>query len=108
MKISGFKSHDYHIFLQQFLPLAAKHTLPKEVTTVLADLSYIFRQLCGKVLDRIELDNLQEKVVMTLCHMEMIFPPSFFTSQVHLIVHLIHEAKMGGPVHYRWMYPIER
>ena len=108
MKISGNKSHDYHVFLQQFLPLAAKHTLPKEVTTVLADLSYIFRQLCGKVLDRIELDNLQEKVVMTLCHMEMIFPPSFFTSQVHLIVHLIHEAKMGGPVHYRWMYPIER
>ena len=41
MKSSDFKSHDYHVFLQQFLPLAAKHTLPIEVTTVLADLSYI-------------------------------------------------------------------
>ncbi|XP_020968062.1 uncharacterized protein LOC110267222 [Arachis ipaensis] len=27
---------------------------------------------------------------------------------VHLMVHLVEEAKLGGPVHYRWMYPIER
>ncbi|KAK7262930.1 hypothetical protein RJT34_30511 [Clitoria ternatea] len=27
---------------------------------------------------------------------------------VHLVVHLVEEAKLGGPVHYRWMYPIER
>ena len=107
-KISGLKSHDYHVLLQQFLPLAVKHTLPEDVSTVLADLSFILKHICAKVLDREELDELQNKVVMTLCHMEMIFPPSFFTSQVHLIVHLIHEAKMGGPVHYRWMYPIER
>ena len=107
-KISGLKSHDYHVLLQQFLPLAVKHALPEDVSIVLADLSYTFRQLCAKVLDREELDRLQEKIVMTLCHLEMIFPPSFFTSQVHLIVHLVHEAKMGGPVHYRWMYPIER
>ena len=75
---------------------------------VLADLSFILRQLCSRVLDRQELDELQAKAVLMLCHMEMIFPPSFFTSQVHLIVHLVEEAKMGGPVHYRWMYPIER
>ena len=24
------------------------------------------------------------------------------------MVHLADEAKMAGPVHYRWMYPIER
>jgi hypothetical protein len=27
---------------------------------------------------------------------------------VHLIMHLVREYKLGGPVHYRWMYPIER
>ncbi|BAT75953.1 hypothetical protein VIGAN_01389200 [Vigna angularis var. angularis] len=27
---------------------------------------------------------------------------------VHLIVHLVEDAKRGGPVQYRWMYPIER
>ena len=104
-KISGLKSHDYHVLLQQFLPLAVKHTLPEDVCMVLADLSFILRQLCSRVLDRQELDELQAKVVLMLCHMEMIFPPSFFTSQVHLIVHLVEEAKMGGPVHYRWIIP---
>ncbi|CAK8562009.1 unnamed protein product [Lathyrus sativus] len=27
---------------------------------------------------------------------------------VHLVVHLVEEVKLGGPVHYRWMYPVER
>ncbi|KAL3806498.1 hypothetical protein ACJIZ3_000585 [Penstemon smallii] len=27
---------------------------------------------------------------------------------VHLTIHLATEAKIGGPVHYRWMYPVER
>lgn len=91
-----------------FLPIAVKHTLPVEVSTVLVDLSFMLRQLCAKVLYRLELDELKTKVVMNLCHMEMIFPPPFFTSQVHLIAHLFHETKMVMPVHYHWMYLIER
>ncbi|WVZ53293.1 hypothetical protein U9M48_004259, partial [Paspalum notatum var. saurae] len=27
---------------------------------------------------------------------------------IHLIVHLVEEVKLGGPIHYRWMYPMER
>jgi len=27
---------------------------------------------------------------------------------VHLLIHLATECKLGGPVHYRWMYPFER
>ncbi|XP_059289006.1 uncharacterized protein LOC132042500 isoform X2 [Lycium ferocissimum] len=27
---------------------------------------------------------------------------------VHLPIHLVREAKLGGPVQYRWMYPFER
>ncbi|XP_020080552.1 uncharacterized protein LOC109704196 isoform X2 [Ananas comosus] len=38
----------------------------------------------------------------------MIFPPRFFTVMVHLVIHLASEARIAGPVHYRWMYPIER
>lgn len=26
----------------------------------------------------------------------------------HLPIHLVDEALIAGPVHYRWMYPIER
>ncbi|XP_066381574.1 uncharacterized protein [Miscanthus floridulus] len=27
---------------------------------------------------------------------------------LHLMVHLVEEVRLGGPVHYRWMYPMER
>ncbi|KAJ0972399.1 hypothetical protein J5N97_020358 [Dioscorea zingiberensis] len=27
---------------------------------------------------------------------------------VHLTIHLVWEAKLAGPVQFRWMYPIER
>ncbi|XP_057723816.1 uncharacterized protein LOC130939747 [Arachis stenosperma] len=35
---------------------------------------------------------------------------SFFRKlfMIHLVVYLVEEVKLGGPVHYRWMYPIER
>ena len=40
--------------------------------------------------------------------LEKIFPPGFFLSMQHLIVHLPYEARMGGPMQNRWCYPIER
>ncbi|XP_027912627.1 uncharacterized protein LOC114172228 [Vigna unguiculata] len=66
------------------------------------------KHLCNKVLKVDELNQLQNRVVPTLCHMEMLFPPAYFTVMVHLIVHLVEDAKIEGPVQYRWMYPIER
>ena len=107
-KLSGLKSHDSHILMEQLLPIALRNTLPKQVSMVLIDLCSFFRELCGKVLNSVDLDKLQQRIVLTLCHMEILFPPSFFTIMVHLIVHLVEEAKLEGPVHYRWMYPIER
>ncbi|XP_044447176.1 uncharacterized protein, partial [Triticum aestivum] len=107
--ISGLKSHDCHVILEDILPLALRSCYPhKEVMTVVIGLSNFFKKLCSKVLDVSELDKLQESIVMTLCNMERIFLPSFFTIMVHLMVHLVEEVKLGGPVHYRWMYPLER
>lgn len=108
-KLSGMlKSHDFHILLEQLLPLAMRSTLPDEVTTILMEFCSFFRKLSGKVLKVEDLDKWQDQIILTLCHMEMLFPPSFFTVSVHLVVHLVEEIKLGGPVHYRWMYPIER
>ena len=102
------KSHDSHILLEQLLPIALRNVLPNQITAVLVELCSFFRHICGKVLNVGDLEKLQARIVLTLCHMEMLFPPSFFTVMVHLIVHLVDEIKRGGPVHYRWMYPIER
>lgn len=38
----------------------------------------------------------------------MIFPPSFFDVMVHLPIHIAEEARLGGPVFYRWIYLVER
>jgi hypothetical protein len=43
-----------------------------------------------------------------LCKLEKIFPPRFFNPMEHLLIHIPYEAKVGGPVQYRWMYHIER
>ncbi|KAL4579441.1 hypothetical protein LXL04_015589 [Taraxacum kok-saghyz] len=67
-----------------------------------------FRSICYKDLTEVDLQYLESKVSITLCKLEKIFPPSFFTVMVHLVIHLVREVKLGGPVTYRWMYFIER
>ncbi|WMV10036.1 hypothetical protein MTR67_003421 [Solanum verrucosum] len=51
---------------------------------------------------------LRAQIPITLCKLEKVFPPSFFDVMVHLPIHLATEAKIAGPIHYRWMYPVER
>lgn len=107
-KIFGLKSYDCHVLMQELLPIALRGSLPDKVTSVLINLCNFFRQICSKVLNVDSLTLLEYQAVETLCQLETIFPPSFFTIMVHLIIHLAHEAKVAGPVQYRWMYPIER
>ena len=107
-KISGMKSHDNHILMQQLFPIAIRGSLPPEVSRHLIDLSCFFREICSKVLNVEELGALKKRIAVTLCELERIFPPSFFTVMVHLVMYLASETKVAGPVHYRWMYPIER
>lgn len=107
-KIIGLKSHDNHILMQQLLPLALRSVLPKNVSCALMELSGFFRDLCSKSLKGKELQILESRIVITLCSLERIFPPAFFDIMVHLPIHLAYEARIAGPVQYRWMYPIER
>ncbi|CAN1180949.1 hypothetical protein LINPERHAP2_LOCUS35056 [Linum perenne] len=107
-KISALKSHDSHILMQQILPVAIRRLLPKQVGKPIIQLCSFFKELCSKA-GRVEsLNKLESQIALTLCHLERIFPPSFFDIMVHLTIHLVSEAKLGGPVQGRWMYPIER
>ncbi|XP_075665539.1 uncharacterized protein LOC142635228 [Castanea sativa] len=107
-KISGLKSHDNHILMQQLFPIALRGSLPSHVTRPLIKLACFFREICSKILSVSDIATVEADIVVTLCELEKIFPPSFFTVMVHLVMHLVAEAKIGGPMHYRWMYPIER
>lgn len=107
-KIFGLKSYDCHVLMQQFLPVALRGSLPDKVSSVIIDLCNFFKQICSKVLNMDVLAQLESQIAITLCQLETIFPPSFFTIMIHLVIHLAYEAKVAGPVQYRWMYPIQR
>ena len=82
--------------------------LPKDVVIPLIQLSNFFNKICSKELEVSELEKLCNSIGETLCRLEMIFPPAFFDIMMHLPAHIAWEAKVGGPVSYRWMYPVER
>lgn len=107
-KISGLKSHDCHVLLQRILPIGMRGYLNKELLTTLFELGNFFQQLCSKTLKKTDLDKLEDQIILILCKLEKFFPPAFFDVMVHLAIHLPREAILGGPVQYRWMYPIER
>ena len=108
LKLSGLKSHDYHALMQQLLPVAIRSVLPKHVRYAITRLCFFFNALCSKVVDVSRLNDLQQEIVVILCLLEKYFPPSFFDIMIHLIVHLVREVRLCGPVYMRWMYPFER
>jgi hypothetical protein len=106
-KVHGMKSHDCHVFMECLLPFAFS-SLPDLVWKPLTELSQFFKGLCSNNLKHDELIKLDENIPIIICKLERIFPPGFFNSMEHLPIHLPYEAKLGGPVQYRWMYPFER
>ena len=54
------------------------------------------------------MERLERNIPIIICKLERIFPPGFFDSMEHLPIHLPYEAKIAGPVQYRWMYHFER
>ncbi|KAK3219241.1 hypothetical protein Dsin_013211 [Dipteronia sinensis] len=69
-KISDMKTHDCHVFLERLLPLIVRDFLPRHVVDALTELSNFFTELCAKVLNKDDLDRLQDQIALTLCKLE--------------------------------------
>jgi len=108
LKLKGLKSHDCHILMEHLLPIGIRSILPKKVRWTITKLCYFFRAICSKVIDTGKLQALEREIIVTLCELEMFFPPSFFDIMVHLTIHLVKETQYCGPAYMRWMYPMER
>jgi hypothetical protein len=52
--------------------------------------------------------KLQEDVVQSIVSLDMIFPPSFFNIMMCLLVHLVKEINILGPIFLHNMFPFER
>lgn len=108
VKLGGLKTHDYHVLMQELIPIAIRRVLPKNVRMVVIRLCNFYRDICAKRLLKKDVKEMKARAVTILCDLEKIFPPSFFTVMMHLTVHLAGEVALGGPVFCRWMYPTER
>ncbi|GLT90346.1 hypothetical protein SLE2022_082840 [Rubroshorea leprosula] len=108
LRLVGLKSHDCHIFMQRLIPIAFLGLLPDSIWGPLTEVSNFFRALCSPNVNIKDMAVWEMKIVEIICKLERIFPPSFFDCMEHLAIHLPFEARIGGPVQFRWMYPFER
>ncbi|KAI5350320.1 hypothetical protein L3X38_003211 [Prunus dulcis] len=99
-KFTGLKSHDCHVFMQRLLPVGIRHLLPEDMVKPIMVLSRFFSQLTAKTLRRTDMFQLRHDIIQVLSKFEMIFPPAFFTTMMHVMVHLPEKALLAGPVNY--------
>jgi hypothetical protein len=107
-KVHFKKSHDCHILIGQFLPIAIRAILPVKVRDTIMKLCSFFNAISQKVVDPMKLTKLQDDLIITMCNLETIFPPSFFDLMPHLLVHFVHKMKYLGPVFLHQLYTFER
>ncbi|KAK7256311.1 hypothetical protein RIF29_29752 [Crotalaria pallida] len=88
LKLKGLKSHDCHVLMENLVPICIRSILPQKVRRTITKLCLFFKAICSKVIDPGKLPKLQREIILTLCELEMYFPPSFFDIMVHLTVHL--------------------
>ncbi|XP_010490322.1 PREDICTED: uncharacterized protein LOC104768087 [Camelina sativa] len=106
--IDSLKLHDHHVLVQNLLPAALRGLLHKGPRIAINRLCSYFNRLCQRIIDPEKLTTMETEFVETMCQLERFFPPSLFDIMFHLPIHLSKEARLGGPVHFRWMYPFER
>ena len=107
LKLIGLKSHVCQIMMQKLLPVAICGILPRNVRYTITRLCSFFSFICCKVIDAVKLDKLEHEIVVIFCELEMFFPPFVFDIMVHLVVHLVREVRLCGPIYLRWIYNVE-
>jgi hypothetical protein len=107
-KLGELKSHDYHVLMQQVLPLVLRSLMKSGPRMAVMRMYKVFRRLCTKVYNPADYQPLEVDVVESMALLEMEFPPSFFDIMTHLLYHLVQELDLCGPVSTKWMYPVER
>lgn len=107
-QLQFLKTHDWHVLIQEVLPAAIRGLLPMGPCVAMIRLGHSFKRICDKVIKRSKLTALMDYVAETMALFEIHFPPAFWNSMGHLVLHLPRELYWCGPVHARWMYSGER
>jgi hypothetical protein len=108
LKISGYNTHDCHTMLSLFLAIAIKVVNHPYLKIVITRMCHFFNPISKKVIDVSELDGLRKELRVTTCQLEMCFPPSFFDTMEHYMIHLADRIFVLGPSYMHYMYLYER
>jgi hypothetical protein len=88
LRMSGYITHDCHTMLLLFLSIAIRAINHPYVKMMITRMCHFFNAISKKVINLIELDELRKEMRMTMCQLEMCFPPSFFDMMEHYMIHL--------------------
>ena len=88
--------------------MAIRNLLDETVRLAIIKICRVFQKICEKEIREDDCDNVMQNVIIATCVLEKEFPPTFLNVMTHLPLHLVEQLFICGPVHCRWMYPIER
>jgi hypothetical protein len=94
--------------MTQLLPVALRGLLPENVRLAIVKLCAFLNAISEKVIDPKIIPRLETDLVQCLVSFELVFPPSFFNIMTHVLVHLVEEIAILGPVFLQNMFPFER
>jgi hypothetical protein len=104
LRMSGYNTHDCHTMLSLFLSIAIRAINHPYVKMVITCMCHFFNAISKNVIDPIELDELHKEMRVTMCHLEMCFPPSFFDTMEHYMIHLADQIFVLGPMYMHHMH----
>jgi hypothetical protein len=85
-----------------------QNVLDENVRQAEFKISRVFKRLCSREVQTANRERDVEECAIAVCLLEKWFPPTFMNIMSHLSIHLVEELYMYGPVHTRWLYPMER
>ncbi|KAL0550079.1 hypothetical protein IC582_014577 [Cucumis melo] len=65
--VMGLKSHDYHVLMQQLLPVVIRGMLLKGPRHSITQIYGFFNKICQRVIDRESMLEIEKEVIETLC-----------------------------------------
>ena len=84
--------------MQWLVPIAFRESLPAKVWEALTKVGLFFRSITSAKISAADMWRLDEEIVVVLCKLETMFPPTFFDVIEHLPVQLAYEGRIVGPV----------
>jgi hypothetical protein len=105
--VSGYNTHDCLTMLSLFLAIAIIAVNHPYLKMVITRMCHFFNAISKKIIDIVQLDEIRKEMRVTMCQLEMCFPPSFFDTMEHYMIHLANQIFILGPMYMHHMYPYE-